>query len=184
MPLIYLCCLDTVEDLRILAEDDKQFEKVIPQGQLRTLIVRALSAATPGDQPSSHPGEDKGRESDDQPGQSKEQAQPKQDVSKLPPGVHFHYFASHKKQHSRFGRDSASEPVLAFAILSRLNPFLLSGVAGAQVQGCALAEVQSSRVVRRYVVLTLCLGSCSSCFALSSQSIISFGSIWISFAKE
>ena len=112
MPLIYLCCLDTVEDLRILAEDDKQFEKVIPQGQLRTLIVRALSAATPGDQPSSHPGEDKGRESDDQPGQSKEQAQPKQDVSKLPPGVHFHYFASHKKQHSRFGRDSASEPTL------------------------------------------------------------------------
>ena len=151
--------LDTVADLRFLANREKEFEKVLPQGQIRALIISALNKESSGEILKEQPTK-KDKEKPVVVDEPCPPTQPTSDppVSKLPPGVRFHYFASHKKQHSRFGRDSASEPSFASRSLHRSNHiYSFVGVAGAQVQGFAQIQVQLGRLVRRCVCnLTLC----------------------------
>ena len=126
MSSLFIRSLDTIADLRFLAQDDKQFQQAIPQAQIRALIVRALGTDTvvEPDKKETENAEDQ------QPSAAPRPPKAKQGVSKLPPGVQFHYFASHKKQHSRFGRDSASG---SSQIYSHHNQFVHAGVAGTQI---------------------------------------------------
>ena len=127
---------DEVEAMQITGSDLAEMdEKTVAEmfGLESKLVVKKLTAAIRALAESSVQSSEQKAPSSE--GYKAERAGPKADdqttsgkiqvLSKLPPGVRFHYFASHKKQHSRFGRDSASEPLSFYKICAHYKPVLL-----------------------------------------------------------
>ena len=84
-------CVESVSELRLLAKDETQFKETFPQSMIRTVILAALTA-TEGDEPNVE---------DQDPKESATSNQEKDDDLALPSGFRFHYFVSHRKNHSK-----------------------------------------------------------------------------------
>ena len=94
--------VESVSDLRQLAEDDKQFEKVISQGMIRSVILKALKM-NEGDNAGAEETKDlkTSAANNRMDPRTQKPGTASSDELALPSGFRFHYFVSHRKNHSK-----------------------------------------------------------------------------------
>ena len=92
--------VESVSDLRQLAEDQEQFEKVIPQGMIRSVILKALKTSEDDDTGSEETEDLKTSAGNKIDPRTQKPAAGSSDELTLPSGFRFHYFVSHRKNHS------------------------------------------------------------------------------------
>ena len=94
-------CVESVSDLRLLAENQEQFEKVLPQGMIRTVILKALETSEDDDANTEDEDLKASAANDKMDPQTQKPAAASSDDLALPSGFRFHYFVSHRKNHSK-----------------------------------------------------------------------------------